>query len=132
MIGPGHFHPAEGTSGLTDSVIISRDDDLFQNPRGGAALNHVLDERFAGDESQRFPRKPGGSKAGRNDANHIHGPEFYQPGLRIARSKEPEMQPVGDRGAKTSGCRGPEFCKFRDESDAEIGVGAWEARKAPI
>jgi hypothetical protein len=45
-----------------------------------AALDDVLEERFAGDQRQRFAGKPGRTIAGRDDAEDFHGePELSRP-----------------------------------------------------
>ena len=46
----------------------------------------VLDEGLAGDQGQRFAGKPGGTVAGRDDADDFHGePEWRRPNFNFIR-----------------------------------------------
>src|SRR6266850_1575091 len=72
MTGRGHFGAAEILCDLPNSSVVSSDDYF----RKGAGLltpfDDVLDERFAGNESEWFAGKTCGSIAGGNDADDFH------------------------------------------------------------
>jgi hypothetical protein len=73
MVGRGHLGAAKVLGDLPNARIVGGDDYLRERSGLLAALDDMLDERLARDESQRFPGETGGSITGWDDAKHFHG-----------------------------------------------------------
>ena len=59
-------------SGLRDSHVVGRDNDGIEAPCAAAAFPNVTEQRFAGDEVERFARETAGGPAGGDDAEGFH------------------------------------------------------------
>src|SRR5260370_30799927 len=108
MMSGGHVDPAKCLRDLPNAFIVRCYDHFREGARLLAALDNMLNERFARDQCQRFARKPGGSVTGRDDAENFHWPcsiPCLGPGSKAAkqlmrvRNCRP-LQPVREKAAE--------------------------------
>ena len=77
MIRRGHFGPAEILRDLPNARVVRGHDHLGKRLGLLAALDHVLDERLAGNQRQRLPGEPRRTVTRGDNANHFHRASIY-------------------------------------------------------